>query len=249
MEEQISKNKSFKINYKKILLVFLFIVLVLYSFLGWKMTRTSNPFVANPKFIIKSFFTWNPAELVSSVFNRWDTLYLSDKSIMPESNFLDLKKQIEKAINNAIYFEGFLNDITYDEKGGALINRGTFLMEKNGKFTKYDFYIYKNKTKATKTSELDHKAGLVIYKRPQTMTKNDIEESKIFTSATIKVLNTISLETLITKDTKRILLSRGLVSKQNLIITSDKSLKLIRYISFDDNGNIVEDKNDKLKIN
>jgi len=242
-EEPKKKRKWFKVNYKKILIPLFAVVIIFYSFLGWKMTRTSNPIVANPKFIFKSIFTSNPAELASNIFNVWDTLHLTDKKIMPAEKFLDLKKLLEETVENQIYFIGLLNSVAIDVNGNSVFNEGTFLMEKNNEFASYDYYIYKNETKAIKTYELDHEAGLAIYKKPQNVDANTIEEYKNFSSAALKALSNINFEELKTKDTKRISISRFM--EFNIIQSSDDSLKPIKTIRFNDDGNIIEGQKEK----
>lgn len=233
------KRGWFKAGYVKIIILLFAVATIFYSFLGWKMTRTSNPFVANPKFIFKSIFTRNPAELASNVFNKWDTLYLRDKKIMPAENFLDLKKLLESALENNIYFAGLSNTIAIDGGGNSIFNKGTFFTEKNNKFTAYNYYIYKYDTSAKKSSELDRKAGLTIHKQPQSVSANTFKEHKSFSTAALKAFGNINFNDLKTKDTERIYISRFM--EINIIQTSNSGSKPLKTIRFDNNGNIIDE--------
>lgn len=244
MPQESPKKRSKRKVFIRILLPLLGLAIIFYSFLGWKMTRTSNPFVSNPKFIFKSIFTWNPAELASNVFNKWDTLYLIDKKIMPAGNFLALKEQLEKVAKNEIYFVGLSNSIAIDDSGNYVNNKGSYVTMDNNKYSVYDFYIYKNEVKATKSYELDRKIGLTIYKQPQNVNIDTVKEYKKFTSAALKALNNINFKELITEKTKQISLSRFM--EMNMIQTSNDSMKPETTITFDDEGKTIDDSRNKI---
>jgi hypothetical protein len=181
--------------------------------------------------------TWSPAELVDRIYNTWSADYLYDKNIKPTSEFTTTKDQLEKILKKDI----ILHDCTihFDDTGNnIIINKGNFLLKEQNNYYLFDYYIYQKETKAIKSYETDHKAGLEIYKNPKIISEETINKYKTFMEATLTAEKKFKLEKEDKKENLIITFSR--FADENIIQLGYKGfITPSRNIFFDNNGNIT----------
>ena len=173
-----------------VLIVIFIIAVIFYSFLFWKVSNVPNSQLTFGQ-KVKIIFTWNPAEILFSLNNKWDSSSAEDQSILPASSFSDLKTVIEQAAKKPIVFSILGNTIVFDGSGKSIINRGTFAMANGDEYKYYDYEIYLNTTKAVKSYESDHKAGITITQKAGKVMAAEIEKDQAFTAAALLAENKI----------------------------------------------------------
>jgi hypothetical protein len=230
-----------KIKLKSILTVLvavLAITVIFYGFLFWKISKVPDTELSFGQ-KVKIIFTWNPAEIIFSSDNKWSKSYKNTQVAAPASSFSELKKTIEQTVKKPILLSMAGNTIVFDGPGKPIINRGIFTMEDNNEYKNYDYEIYLNDTKAVKSYESDHKAGITILsQKAGTITGSDLEKEQQFSNAALLAEANIDWSGTKGKNNLTLYLA-GIIINQFQFIYGDSS-QVERNILFDLNGNITE---------
>jgi hypothetical protein len=217
--------KKLKNIFKLFLFLFFVIVISYYSYVVWKMTRTSNVHVNNTQFILRAML-WNPVELVKTINNNWDSLYLEDENVKSSSSFSDLKKILEQKMKKNIYFKSS-NQIKFDSSGNALYNYGTFIIKEKKIYRDYSYNV-------------NNANGIKIYKKPIVKTK-DFDETVKFSDSMLIVEQNLDLNNVNKNDLRYMVLNDIDKYRLELRYENDNSSENDKYIIFDSKGEIIRD--------
>lgn len=231
-----------KIKLKSIITVLVAVLVVavgFYGFLFWKISKVPDTELSFGQ-KVKILFTWNPAEILFSLDNKWSTSYENIQAAIPASSFSELKKTIEQVVKKPILLSRAGNTIIFDGAGKAVINRGMFTMENGKEYKIYDYEIYLNDTKAVKSYESDHKAGITILSQKAGVLKSsDLEKEQQFSEAALLAEKNINWSSTKGKNNLTLALS-GIIINQFQFIYGD-SVSVEQNILFDEKGRITDD--------
>jgi hypothetical protein len=221
------------------ILVAVFIIgFIFYSFLFWKVSKVPSQQLSFGQ-KIKIIFTWNPAEILFGINNKWDSSYAKNQNILPASSFSDLKTVIEQATKKPIVFSLLGETIVFDGAGKSIINRGTIAMEDGARYKFYDYEIYLNATKTVSSYEADHKAGITITQKAGKISDADFEKNKEFSAAALLTEKNIDWQNTKGKNGLKISVSGLVINQFQLSYGSNKQID--KNILFDLAGKITED--------
>ena len=230
-----------KIKLKSIITVLVAVfalAVVFYGFLFWKISKVPDTELSLGQ-KAKIIFTWNPAEIIFSLDNKWSTSSKINQAAVPASSFSELKKTIEQTVKKPILFSMVGNTIVFDGSGKAIINRGMFTMEDNNEYKNYDYEIYLNDTKAVKSYESDHKAGITILSQKAGVLKgSDLEKEQQFSNAALLAEANIGWNNTKGKNNLTLYLA-GIIINQFQFIYGD-SASVDQNILFDNEGRIID---------
>jgi len=233
---------SMKIKLKSIIAVLvaiLAVAVIFYGFLFWKISRVPDTELSFGQ-KVKILFTWNPAEILFRLDKTWSVSSKQNQAAVPVSSFSELKKTIEQAVKKPILLSRVGNTIVFDGSGKAIINRGMFTAEDNNEYKNYDYEIYLNDTKAVKSYESDHKAGITtLSQKAGTIKGPDLEKEQQFSNAALLAESNIDWSSTKGKNNLTLCLA-GIIINQFQFIYGD-SASVDQNILFDNEGRITDD--------